>query len=253
MLFRSGKTSFIRWFVTKVLGYEMVYIPAAQISIENLMVPFPADDPEFGRKVLETMFFNQFTSDKKKVVFIDEIGRADASLGNTLMELLQEGTLGGKAVPGLVTVLAADNPGGAAYGKMSGLDFSQADRFAAVSLSSKDTPWRRHLAEEFPETDLTRTFSVYDTLPAEVRETLNPRVLSFLIKALQNGFPALMALPMVNGKRVMLTTRGETSASAIEKYTNTTLDKIASALGTVNRTSVPDLVKKAIEIGRAHV
>lgn len=242
-----GKTSFIRWFVTKVLGYKMVYIPAAQISIENLMVPFPADDPEFGRKVLETMFFDQFTSDEKKVIFIDEIGRADPSLGNTLMELLQEGTLGGKPVPGLVTVLAADNPGGAAYGKMSGLDFSQADRFAAVSLSSKDTPWRRHLAEEFPETDLTRVFSVYDTLPAEVRETLNPRVLAMLIKALQHGFPGLYVLPMVNGKRVMLSPRGEASASAVEKYTTTTLDKIASALGTVNRSSTTDLVKKAIE------
>lgn len=242
-----GKTSFVRWFVEQVLGYKLVYIPAAQISIENLMVPFPADDPEFGVKVLETLFFKNLVDDSPKVIFIDEIGRADASLGNTLMELLQEGTLGGKKVPNLVTVLAADNPAGSSYGKMSGLDFSQADRFATVTLTSKDTPWRRALAEQFKTTDLEKVFSAYDTLPAEVREVLNPRVLAFTIKGLLAGFPGLATLPMVNGKRVMLTRKGDTNASEVAKYTKSVLDRIASALGTVNRDTIPNIVERAIQ------
>lgn len=242
-----GKTSFIRWFVEEVLGYEMVYIPAAQISIENLMVPFPTMDEDLKAMVLETMFFDKFTSDKPKIIFIDELGRADTSLGNTLMELLQEGTLAGKPVENLKTVIAADNPGGANYGKMSGLDFSQADRFATVQLASRDTPWRRHLAEQFSGTDLTKVFSVYDTLPAEVRETLNPRVLAFTIKGLLNGFPGLVTLPMVNGKRVMLERRSDKKASEIARYTKDVLDKIASGLGVPNRDTIPDLAKRAIE------
>lgn len=247
-----GKTSFVKWYVEEVLGYELVYIPAAQVSIENLMVPFPKDvrvdiraahdtDPVEGfRKVLDMLFFSKFTSDKKKVILIDEIGRADSSMGNTLMELLQEGSLAGKPIPNLIGVLAADNPAGSTYGKMSQLDFAQADRFASVNLASKDTPWRRHMAEEFPDLDLTRVFSTYDTLPVELREIINPRVLTFVIRAGLAGFPLIDALPVVNGNRVLLVRRDG------KDVTRDTLDKIASALGTTNRERVPDRVKKAI-------
>lgn len=241
-----GKTSFTKWLIEEVLGFEFVYIPAAQISVENLMVPFPRDDPEFGAKVLDMLFFSKFATDAKKVILIDEIGRADSSLGNTLMEILQEGTLAGKPIKGLVSVLAADNPSGAVYGKMSSLDYSQADRFATVILSSTDTPWRRALAAQYDKTDLTGVFKVYDTITKEARQVLNPRVLSFVISALQAGFPGVYALPMVNGKRQLLSDAKDATYTSQLEYTRRIIDRIAAALGVASRESVPDVVEKAI-------
>jgi MoxR-like ATPase len=234
-----GKTSFVKE-IGNALGYEVICINAANLGVENLFVPFPTET-ESGARVLESLFFSKFTTSGRKIIFIDEIGRADAGLANTLMELLQEGTLAGRPIDGLVTVIAADNPQGSSYGRMAGLDFSQADRFASVKLDSKSTPWRRALAAGFPEVDLTKVFSSYDTLDADVRRILNPRVLEFVIAALLEGFPGAWALPMVNGVRQTLTDR-----AGVDK-TKDVLDKIAAALGTVNRDHVPDAVDRAVD------
>lgn len=235
-----GKTSFIKA-VGTAMGYDVITINAANLGVENLFVPFPRTHPEWGNRVIKSLFYKRFAADTQKIIFIDEIGRADTGLANTLMELLQEGTLAGVKIEGLVTVIAADNPQGSSYGKMSGLDFSQADRFATVVLDSKSTPWRRALASEFPEIDLTKVFSTYDTLEGDVRKIANPRVLSFIISALLEGFPGECALPMVTGLRQKLVTK------AGNDVTKDVLDKIANALGTVNRESIPDIVDKAVD------
>jgi MoxR-like ATPase len=234
-----GKTSFVKE-IGAALGYEVICINAANLGVENLFVPFPTETDN-GTRVLESLFFNKFMTPSKKVIFIDEIGRADAGLANTLMELLQEGTLAGRPIEGLVTVIAADNPQGSAYGRMSGLDFSQADRFATVQLDSKTTPWRRAVAARFAEVDLKKTFSAYDTLDIDIRRVLNPRVLEFVISALLEGFPGAWALPIVNGVRLTLTDRGGNDR------TKDVLDKIAASLGTVNRDVIADGVDRAVE------
>ena len=233
-----GKTSFIKA-VCKALNIDLLVINAANLSVENLFVPFPKDHPEWGTKVIEALFYKRLTADTNKAIFIDEIGRADAGLANTLMELLQEGTLAGKEIPGLITVVAADNPQGV-YGKMSGLDFSQADRFATVVLDSKSTPWRRALAEEFSSTDLSKVFSVYDTLDPDVRRILNPRVLSFMIKVMLEDLPGSWSLPVVSGIKMQLINKAGLDV------TNETISKIASALGVMNRETVPNPVDRAV-------
>ena len=240
-----GKTSFVKA-VGNEMGYDVISINAANLGVENLFVPFPRTHPEWGSRVIKSLFYKRFAADTKKVIFIDEIGRADAGLANTLMELLQEGTLAGEKIEGLVTVIAADNPQGTSYGKMSGLDFSQADRFATVVLDSKSTPWRRALATEFAEVDLTKVFTTYDTLDADVRKIANPRVLAFIISALLEGFPGECALPMVTGVRQKLVTK------AGNDVTKDVLDKIASALGTINRESIPDIVDRAVDYSIRH-
>lgn len=240
-----GKTSFVKA-VGNEMGYDVISINAANLGVENLFVPFPRTHPEWGNRVIKSLFYKRFAADTQKVIFIDEIGRADAGLANTLMELLQEGTLAGEKIEGLVTVIAADNPQGTSYGKMSGLDFSQADRFATVVLDSKSTPWRRALATEFAEVDLTKVFTTYDTLDADVRKIANPRVLAFIISALLEGFPGECALPMVTGVRQKLVTK------AGNDVTKDVLDKIASALGTINRESIPDIVDRAVDYSIRH-
>jgi len=234
-----GKTSFVKE-IGETLGYDVITINAANLGVENLFVPFPAEN-DGGERILKSLFYSKFTTDNPKVIFIDEIGRADAGLANTLMELLQEGTLAGEEIPNLVTVLAADNPQGTAYGRMAGLDFSQADRFATVKLDAKSTPWRRALAASFPEVDLTKVFSTYDALDSDVRRVLNPRVLEFTIAALLEGFPGEWSLPMVSGVRQSLVDRGGNDR------TKDVLDKIASALNTVNRDSIPESVDRAVQ------
>lgn len=235
-----GKTSFLRA-VGNALGYDVIIINAANLSVENLQVPFPVWSEEMAMQVLKPLIFSRFTTDLKKIIFIDEIGRADDGLANTLMELLQEGTLCGLPIPNLATVVAADNPQGKSYGRMAGLDFSQADRFCAVELDSTSTPWRRALADQFSSVDLTKVFSTYDTLDKDIREVLNPRVLAFLIDALLEGLPGFWALPIVCGNRRMLVTRGG------EDVTQDVLNKIAKALNTQNRESIPEPVERAME------
>lgn len=240
-----GKTSYIKQ-VGEELGYDVIVINAANLGVENLFVPFPKNHPEWGNRVIKSLFYKRFTAPTEKIIFIDEIGRADAGLANTLMELLQEGTLAGEKIEGLVVVVAADNPQGTTYGKMAGLDFSQADRFATVILDSKSTPWRRAIASEFPEVNLTKVFQIYDTLEADVRKILNPRVLAFVISALLEGFPGETALPMVTGVRQKLVTK------AGNDVTKEVLDKLASALGTMNRESIPDIVDRAVDYAVRH-
>jgi len=243
-----GKTSFVSTVLT-ALDYKVLKIQAAYINVDSLILPVLgwqelADKEKI--RVVEDILWSQFADNSPKVIFIDEISRADAGVANALMELLQEGSIGGKKIPNLVTVIAADNPQGANYGKMSGLDFAQADRFVAVELDSKSTPWRRALAEEFADVDLSRVFSTYDTLDAEIREVLNPRVLAFVIRALLEGFPGHYALPIVAGVRRTLVSRSG------EDVTKTVLDRIASALGTTNREHIPNVVSKALEFAVKH-
>ena len=243
-----GKTSFVSTVLT-ALTYKVLKIQAAYINVDSLILPVlgwqELSDKERIR-VVEDILWSQFADDSPKVIFIDEISRADAGVANALMELLQEGSIGGKKIPNLVTVIAADNPQGSNYGKMSGLDFAQADRFVTVELDSKSTPWRRALAEEFSNVDLSKVFSTYDTLDAEIREVLNPRVLAFVIRALLEGFPGHYALPIVSGVRRNLVSR------ASEDVTKSVLDRIAAALGTVNRETIPNVVAKALEFAVKH-
>jgi MoxR-like ATPase len=237
-----GKTSFVNQ-ICRILGLRLVVIPAAQISIENLMLPFPIDSEEHGRKVLEMVFYRHFTrmhEGDEFVIYIDEPGRGDATIGNTLMELIQEKTLAGRSLDGLVTVVATDNPEGH-YGRMASLDFSQADRFFTEVLDSNDTPWRRALAEKFPDIDLAQLFTVYGTLDENVRRVLNPRVLDHMIQATMAGFPAVYALPIVLGERVKLVNK------AGAEVTETVLQKVCAAIGVAYREKTPDVVRKAVD------
>jgi MoxR-like ATPase len=241
-----GKTSFVKWFVENVMKYDFIYIPAAHFSQENLFVPFPAwkemNDND-RRRVLQTLFFKKFTSDRPKVVFIDEIGRAEAGFANILMELLSEGTLAGWAPKDLVTVIAADNPQGSSYGRLSGLDFAQASRFATIELGAKDTPWRYFLAqqEDLTDVDLTKVFSLFDSLDDKCKEVFHPRQLGHTLPALLDGMPGLWTLPVVNGARVSIV-----DATGRDRSKDI-LDRTAAALGRDNRETLPDKLSRTLE------
>jgi MoxR-like ATPase len=235
-----GKTATVNDVCSKH-GLRLVVISAAQITVENLIVPFPADDPEYGHKVLEFLYYEEFANPTPFVVLIDDLGRGHPSVGNSLMELLQEKSLAGKFLPHLVTVIATDNEASSQVGKLATMDFAQADRVATIVLTGAGVPWRRWMASHFADTDLKGVFKVYDRQDSAVRAILSPRVLQFAITAAKEGFPLKLALPFVNGERVGLVT---TSGSDV---TDKVLSEIADALGLPNRDNVPGLVAKVIE------
>jgi len=235
-----GKTGTIQEVCSRH-GYRLVTIPAAQITVENLIVPFPMDDPDYGRKVLEFLYYEEFADPTPFVVLIDDFGRGHPSVGNSLMELLQEKSLAGKPLPHLKTVIATDNEEGTSVGKLATMDFAQADRVVTVILTGADTPWRRWMATRFPDTDLKPVFKVYDRQDAPTRAILSPRILEFMITCAKEGFPLKLALPFVNGERVALVN------SAGSDVTDKVLSELADALNLPNRDNVPELVSKVIE------
>jgi len=237
----TGKTSFLQSLANLIEDLDVVLINAANTSIENLKIPFLVTDPETGERFLKDVFYDALASDKPKIVFIDEMSRAPEGLANTLMELLQEGSIGGWEIPNLRAVIAADNPQGSVYGKLVGLDFAQADRFVTVELDYASTPWKRALAEKFETTDLTKIFRVFDTLDSEVRAVLNPRIIEFMITALQAGFPAELVLPMVNGVRQRLLNKNG------DDVTDSVLEKIASAIGVSNPSVTPEIIQRSVK------
>lgn len=235
-----GKTSFMRW-VCRNLGVEMVYIPAANVSIENLMVPFPTKSQHSDSRVLEPIFYRQLVTPNPKVIVVDEIGRAERDMGNTVMELLQEGSLFGEPIPELLTVIAMDNHAGMEYGRLNSLDFAQADRLATVVMDHNGTPWARALAAKYSNVNLSQVFTTYARQPIEIRRTLSPRVLDHLIYALVNGFPGICALPIIMGERQKLKDK------AGNDRTDEVLSAIASGLGVPNRDTVPDIMDRALD------
>lgn len=237
-----GKTSLMRALLSSA-GIVDVFIPAAMMSPENLMVPFPVDDEELGHKVLEYLFYKKLDDDAPKAIIIDDLGREDPGMSNILMEPLQEGTLGGRKIKNLVTVIASANPQGMGYGRLASLDFAQADRFATVEVSANDTPWPRALAAHrfFAGTDLSKVFDLWFRLTPEIREVLSPRVLEHVLYALLRGFPGVCGLPIVAGDRVRLL-----DANGNDR-TDKTLDEVAAALGVPNREQTPDIFERAIE------
>ena len=239
----TGKTSFVKAAI-EAMGFKCIYIPAAVISPENMYVPFPVDDQTTGRTFLETLFYREMMEDDQpKVILIDEPGRADQSMMNVVMELIQEGSLMGKPIPGLVTVIACENPSGMSYGRLNGMDFSQADRFATFIIGQGDSPWQRALADEFAAVNLSDLFKYYlkwSAVNKAATEILSPRVLSNVIWALLNDFPGRFGLPIMDGARVTLT------GPAGDDITAETLDKIASALGVGNPENVGNVFDAAI-------
>ncbi len=235
-----AKTGLVRW-ICDQLGFRLAIIAASQITIENLVVPFPTDDEESGRKVLEYLFYEEFADQTPLVVLIDDYGRGHPTVGNTLMELLQEGSLAGHKLEQLVTVVTTDNEQSDGVGKLASMDFAQADRVTTVRVTAADTPWRRHLATVFPEIDLGPLYTAYDRLDAKVRQVISPRVLEYMIAAAMSDFPLSYVLPIIGGQRVALV--NEAGSDVTEK----TLDALAKALGKTNRDRMPDLVENALK------
>ena len=235
-----GKTKVIKWFC-RLFGIDVVLLPLATMSIENIMVPTPVED-EDGNRSIQHMFYERLMADTPKLIFIDEIGRpSDRSILNTVLELLQEGTIANVAIPGLVGVVAADNPGTGLYGKIQSMDLAQASRFVTFEVDTTSTPWQHALASQFADVDLSKLYLGYAKLDRDQRIGMSPAILESVVTMVINGLPGIYGIPKVAGVRQKVVN------AAGRDTTDEVLEMIAAALGMPLRQPDESTPLKALE------
>jgi MoxR-like ATPase len=220
-----GKTAYVRaWFLEQ--GLRVVERSLPVCSQRDFCVPLPVTDPDTGQRHVEVLVLEQLLQvdeNDRYVVILDEFSRADHATLNTVMELLQEGTIAGQPLPGLAAVVALDNPAeDGDYAGVVGLDLAQADRVATLQVDVDDIPWRAHLATVHGR-DLGPVWRVWGTLTGAARRVLCPRVLDHLVTLVDRGLPAELALPVLPSGRQRLPGHDELA-------TGDTLDRLADAI-----------------------
>lgn len=228
----TGKTSYVRATLAE-RDVTMVYLSLTQASTENLGIPVPSVHEMVGpdgelemERVLDFLLFENLENDAPKVLVFDEFSRADRRTANAAMEIINEKTLFGKRIPGLVTTIALDNPSGDGMYFVGGLDLAQASRFVTVELTANDIPWREALSRKYEQIDLEPVFDVWeDQLDPVGRLCLPPRVLDFMIGNALDGLPLELALPVVAGPRAAIV-----DGAGVD-ITDKVLGKIADVLG----------------------
>lgn len=237
----TGKTAYVLW-MAEQLGLQVVYIPAAQISPEDLAVPMPtkrigADGTE--ETVLDFLLYEALMTDRPKIIVIDEMMRASTQVRNQLLELIQQGRLADQKIPNLVTIFSMDNEG-AENGITLKPDLAMVDRWQTIKVDPNKTPWRRALASTFASTDLTGVYKVYSRLTPRLRYLLSPRTLEHVIFCLLNGLPGVWGLGINAHGRCRLVDENSNDK------TDDVLNDIAAALGVQNRDRVADPLEKAL-------
>jgi MoxR-like ATPase len=238
-----GKTSFLKW-ILDLLGIQMVYLSAPNITVENILIAMPKWSEKLQKRVLSYWFLWKFRGPGEKVAVIDEIGRAQKTVAAMMMELAgPTGTLAGREIEGLLTVVAADNLANGTYGKLASMDLAQASRFATIEVDTTSTPWQMAIASSFPEVDLKDVFVAYSKLDADQKVVFSPAVLENVLHATLAGLPAVTGLTMIASEYVPILN------SAGRDTTDEVIAAVCSALGQPVRELRPDTVISAIEWG----
>lgn len=192
-----GKTAYVRQ-ICEESGASVLVLSTPVVSPENMVVPFPTDGE------LDLMLMRWFAEPGPKVLVFDEVWRCSASVRNKVMEILQERTLGGKPIEGLICCIALNNPKEVGGFRMDTgkPDRAQADRFfMSLTIHAKDVPWASHLLNKYG--DVAETFlewwkeGIADDLG---RTMITARTLERLIKRHELGMPLENAKVFLNGE-----------------------------------------------------
>lgn len=240
----TGKTSMLKH-IGEILGLQVEVINAAQITPDNLVLPAKQERPDVDFPFLDFTLDSRLMTDQWKLIIIDDKSRAAKHVQNMLLEFVQSRAIQGKRIPRIAAIMGTDN-----VGKREGItkapDRAQRDRWATFPVTSASTAWRRALAAKYPEVDLSGAFQVYNTLTPEIRWYFSPRKLDHLLYNLIRGNPGEWAVSIVSGTRRWWGEESYTLDQRIDK-TFELIDKVASAIGTSNRTSVSEPAKRAVD------
>ncbi|MER7177049.1 AAA family ATPase [Streptomyces mesophilus] len=222
----------------------LVYVPAANLTPDDLLVNAPVRDPRTGELVLRQLVMSQLKPGRPFVLLIDDSLQAGDTIQSQLMQIACDWTLGEHDLRalGCIGVFLTDNESLAETSARRS-DLALLDRMVTLRIGANDTAWREHLAAKYREWDLTGVFTVWASLSPALRELLSPRTLDHILANAREGFPLRWGLPLVGGERLRLEDTGTKGAG---NRTSEILDRIAGALGVPNPSRIADPVRQVV-------
>ncbi|MFD8815334.1 AAA family ATPase, partial [Streptomyces sp. NPDC059627] len=156
----------------------LVYVPAANLTPDDLLVNAPVRDPHTGELVLRQLVMSQLKPDRPFVLLIDDSLQAGDTIQSQLMQVACNWSLGEHDLRalGCVGVFLTDNESLSETSARRG-DLALLDRMVTIRITTNDTSWRRHLAAKYRPWDLRAVFSLWASLSPALRELLSPRTL----------------------------------------------------------------------------
>ncbi len=226
----------------------LVFVPAANLTPDDLLANAPVRDAASGELVLRQLIMRQLRPGKPFVLLIDDSLQAGETIQSQLMQIACNWTLGEYDLRalGCIGVFLTDNESLAETSARRS-DLAILDRMTTVRIGANDTSWREALAARFPQWDLRPVFSIWAALTPGLRQLLSPRTLEHVLANAREGFPLVWGLPLVNGARLRLAEPAPDGRGAPgPDRTHETLDRIAAALGTDNPATVADPVRRVV-------
>ncbi|MEU6944822.1 ATP-binding protein [Streptomyces sp. NPDC046316] len=225
---------------------ELVFVPAANLTPDDLLANAPVRDEETGRLVLRQLVMSQLKPGKPFVLLIDDSLQAGESIQSQLMQIACNWTLGGYDLRalGCIGVFLTDNESLAETAARRS-DLAILDRMVTIRITARDTAWRFKLAAKYRGWDLGGVFSLWASLSPGLRELLSPRTLDHILANAQEGFPLSWGLPLVNGERLRLA-EPRPDGSPGPHRTQEILDRIAQTLGVPNPARIADPVRSVV-------
>ncbi|MGW4536932.1 AAA family ATPase [Streptomyces chartreusis] len=225
---------------------ELVYVPAANLTPDDLLVNAPVRDAHTGELVLRQLVMSQLKPGRPFVLLIDDSLQAGDTIQSQLMQIACNWTLGEHDLRalGCVGVFLTDNESLTETSARRS-DLALLDRMVTMRITANDTAWRRHLAAKYRPWDLRPVFSLWASLSPPLRELLSPRTLDHVLANAKEGFPLRWGLPLVDGERLRLTEPGADGRPG-QNRTAEILDRIAESLGVPNPPTVPDPVRQVV-------
>lgn len=227
-------------------GTALVFVPAANLTPDDLLINAPVRDAATGELVLTQLVMSQLKPGKPFVLLIDDSLQAGDSIQSQLMQIACNWTLGEYDLRalGCVGVFLTDNESLAETSARRG-DLAILDRMVTMRITANDTAWRTTLAAKYRDWDLRGVFGVWSSLSPTLRELLSPRTIDHVLANAREGFPLRWGLPLVNGERLRLA-EPRADGKRSDDRTNEILDRIAAALGVPNPPTIPDPVRRVL-------
>lgn len=242
-----GKTSTFMSYIPKAHpGTEVVLIPAANLTPDDLLVNAPVRDHRSGELALRQLLMRQLRPGRPFVLLIDDSLQAGDTIQAQLMQVACNWTLGEHDLRamGCVGVFLTDNESVAETSARRS-DLAVLDRMVTIRITANDTGWRRHLAARHERWDLTEVFRLWAGLSPYLRHLLSPRTLEHVLDCAREGFPLRWGLPLLNGVRVELAELKKDGSPGRDR-TDEILDRIATAVGVANPRRVSDPVRRIL-------
>ncbi|MFI1363855.1 AAA family ATPase [Streptomyces griseochromogenes] len=225
---------------------SLVYVPATNLTPDDLLVNAPVRDPHTGELVLRQLVMSQLTPGRPFVLLVDDSLQAGDTIQSQLMQIACNWTLGEHDLRalGCVGVFLTDNESLSETSARRG-DLALLDRMVTLRITANDTSWRRHLAAKYRPWDLRAVFSLWASLSPALRELLSPRTLDHILANAREGFPLRWGLPLLDGARLRLAEPGPDGRPGHDR-TAEMLDRIAEAVGVANPARIADPVRQVV-------